>query len=73
MKKLPLLKSLTIKNRRKQLYRKIAEAREELQNLPKRCPHEDVLFIPDPAGHSDSFYRCNDCGLESSRDPREKR
>ena len=62
-----LLAAKTIRRRRKEIFDTMRRLREELNQLPERCPHEDVTFNPDPAGGSDSYYHCHDCGAESRR------
>ena len=47
--------------------------KEEEYALIKTCRHWDVSFYGDASGGNNSYYRCADCGLESSKMERGRR
>lgn len=44
--------------------KKRSELLGELADLRKLCKHSDSVFVPDPSGNNDSYYRCSICGGE---------
>ncbi len=43
------------------------QIRQEIRSAQNNCPHPDHSFHVDPAGGSDSYFQCDNCGLISKR------
>jgi len=69
-------KILEIENKYKEKKDKeISVINKQIDELHKRCPHKygNVVYYGDPAGGSDSYYKCKDCGLWSKNRIKEKK
>lgn len=41
---------------------RLKELDARLAEIQKHCAHDKFTYHGDPAGGSDSFYKCDDCG-----------